>query len=447
MVVELNIDAMVGPSHHFGGVGVGNVASHEHTQEPSHPRTGALEGLRKAKLVAELGVPQYVLPPLRRPLPQLLSQLGFTGDLQSQCAQARRSAPAAYSAMFSSAFMWAANAATMAPACDCADKQTHVTLANLCSSWHRWFEHSDRHIQLQRMFATIPDLPVLLHEALPPLVPLRDEGAANHMRLCNAAGDIGFHVFVYGEAEHSQRPKLHLPRQTLAACQAIARLHQLEPSRTFFLQQHPDAIDAGVFHNDVIATSHRNLLLMHERAFLNGEEELKRLTREFARATGETLQRIVVPQAQLSLTDAVKSYLFNSQLLTPAGDRQKMVLLCAAQCQRMPAAGQLIDGWIASSDNPISDVRFVSLDQSMSGGGGPACLRLRLSLAEHMLSQFAPAYRLTDSLFTRLEQVIVQHYPERLEWETLAHPDNLACYERAYAALEEVFGSEGDRRA
>ena len=439
MYVELNIDALVGPSHHFGGVGVGNVASQEHTRQPSNPQLAALEGLDKARLVAELGVPQYVLPPLRRPLTHLLECLGFTGDFQTQCAQARQAAPAAYSAVFSSAFMWAANAATVGPACDCADQRTHVTLANLSSSWHRMFEHTERYQQIERMFASSKQ-PVTLHAALPPLVPLRDEGAANHMRLSNARGELGLQVFVYGETDHAPRPARHLARQTLAACQAIARLHGLDPQRTFFLQQHPDAIDAGVFHNDVIATSHGNVLLMHEMAFLNAEDELSRLAGVFQQLTGSALRVIRVSNQELSLQDAVKSYLFNSQLLTPSNNPASMVMICAAQCQRMPHVRSLIEQWIGASDNPISDVHYVSLDQSMSGGGGPACLRLRLALPASAIDSFAPAYRLTPTLAAQLKSLISEYYPDCLRWDCLASQENIERYERAHREMERLFG-------
>ena len=42
-------------------------------------------------------------------------------------------------------------------------------------------------------------------------------------------------------------------RQTREAFAAIARRHGLAPARTVFAQQNPVAIDAGVFHNDVIS--------------------------------------------------------------------------------------------------------------------------------------------------------------------------------------------------
>ncbi len=243
--------------------------------------------------------------------------------------------------------------------------------------------------------------------------------------------DIGFHVFVYGDADNSPRPSRHLARQTLAACQAVARLHRLDPARTFFLQQHPAAIDAGVFHNDVIATSHKNLLLMHEQAFLNAEPELARLASAFEQATGTALQVVMVRQEQLSLEDAVKSYLFNSQLLTPSGDGSAMTMICAAQCERMPQVRDLIDGWIALSSHPISDVRYVSLDQSMSGGAAPRLFAIAIALPASAIDRFAPSYRLTAHRAAQLAELITDFYPSELTWETLASPENILCYEKA----------------
>ncbi|MCC6511198.1 MAG: N-succinylarginine dihydrolase [Pirellulaceae bacterium] len=452
MYVELNIDALVGPTHHFGGVGVGNIASAEHRRQVSSPRRAALEGLDKAMLVASLGVPQFIFPPLARPLPDLLTRLGFVGDFQTQCRAARLAASQALSATFSSAFMWAANAATFAPACDTLDGRHHLTLASLSSSWHRLPEHLGRQSQIEDMLSGLPSDTWCVHPALPCLVPLRDEGAANHMRLSNSTGSHrrqtvdsavqpGWHVFVYGATEGVELPKRFMARQTLEACQAIARLHHLDPSRTFFLQQHPDAIDAGVFHNDVIATSHRHVMIYHAQAFLNAEAELSRLAQSFAAQGGQPLQLIRVEAHEMSLSDAVQSYLFNSQLVTPATDPDSIVLICAAQCQQLADVRQLIERWIADPKNPIQAVHYVSLEESMSGGGGPACLRLRLQLPTSQLDSFAPGYRLTSSLADRLREVIERFYPTRLQWETLAEQENLQQIQSAYKALSTLTAS------
>jgi succinylarginine dihydrolase len=455
MLVELNIDALVGPTHHFGGVGVGNRASASHQRQVSHPRRAALEGLDKASFVASLGIPQYILPPPMRPRRDWLSKLGFVGEPQEQYDMARSATPAAYSAAFSSAFMWAANSATFSPACDCDDNRNHLTVANLVSSWHRSSESNERAGQFDAMWSSLPSQAeqggngsAIMHCSLPHVLPLRDEGAANHMRLCDATGTIGFNIFVYGETDTGPRPEFFPARQTLASCQAVARLHKLDPKRTFFLQQHPAAIDAGVFHNDVIATSHQDVLLHHELAFLNGEEELERLEQTFAQACGKQLKRISISARDLSLEEAIASYFFNSQILSPAhdgsaqagGDKtQKMLLLGAAQCARMDRVRSLIESLIAEDDCCIDAVHYVTLDESMAGGGGPACLRLRVQLPAEAIEHFAPAYRLTNERQNQLRRAIEETYPEELAWDELSAAQRVEQYSIAHAAIRSCF--------
>ncbi len=124
---------------------------------------------------------------------------------------------------------------------------------------------------------------------------MRDEGAANHMRLGTGDERPGINIFVYGDGDPA--PRINWPRQTRAAFEAIARRHGLPAENTFFLKQHPDAIDAGAFHNDVVAISHHDLLIHHERAFFEDAETLKRLENRFRELTGTRLTRIEVPRA------------------------------------------------------------------------------------------------------------------------------------------------------
>ncbi|QDV28092.1 N-succinylarginine dihydrolase [Aureliella helgolandensis] len=231
--------------------------------------------------------------------------MGFNGAPSEQVSAAYQSSSAGLSAAYSSAFMWAANAATFSPARDCRDTQAHFTPANLLSSWHRGSEAGERAIEMQQLYPH----GLRTHSPLPAVFPLRDEGAANHMRLSDPLGKTGLNVFVHGEFTPECDVRF-MPRHTLAASQAIARLHQLDPQCTFFLQQHPAAIAAGVFHNDVIATSHENLLIYHQFAFVDGESEIDRVADQFERKTGAPLVRIEVGEAELSLSEAVACYFF-----------------------------------------------------------------------------------------------------------------------------------------
>ncbi len=440
MLRELNIDAMVGPTHNYGGLGVGNVASSSHSRSLSHPRQAALEGLDKAAYVARLGVPQYLLPPPPRPAPGWLSNVGFSQErVADQLKAARQTEPVIFSAAVSSAFMWAANAGTFTPACDSADNKHHLTLANLCSSWHRATEHEERYVDFKNIFRDLGD--AMIHRALPGIVPLRDEGAANHMRLCDATGLRSVHVFVYGDSNTGGRPRKNFARQSLAACQAVARMHRLNPETTFYLQQHPDAIDAGVFHNDVIATSHENLLLHHEFAFIDAEAELSKLEEVYRSWCGRPLLRITVNERQLPLQEAVSTYLFNSQLLTPINsiNESRMILLATRHCEHSDNARRLIEHWIGDPQVPIDRVQYVKLDQSMANGGGPACLRLRLQLPSEQIESLNPAYRWTEAKDHTLRQTIERYYPDSLTWDDLASAEYLQACNEAQHQISKLF--------
>ena len=93
-----------------------------------------------------------------------------------------------------------------------------------------------------------------------------------------------------------------------------------------FAQQNPDVIDQGVFHNDVIAVSNRQVLFCHQQAFARQAQLLANL-----RARVNSFMAIEVPTAQVSVSDAVSTYLFNSQLLSR--DDGSMVLVLPQECR------------------------------------------------------------------------------------------------------------------
>src|SRR5215475_13130429 len=129
--LELQLDGLVGPTHHFGGLSFGNLASMRHAGWQSRPRQAAREGLAKMRRVLALGVPQAVLPPLPRPEVDFLRQVGFRGSATAVLTQAAARAPYLLQLAMSSAFMWVANAATVMPSWDSDDGRCHVVVANL----------------------------------------------------------------------------------------------------------------------------------------------------------------------------------------------------------------------------------------------------------------------------------------------------------------------------
>ncbi|HWL07624.1 MAG TPA: N-succinylarginine dihydrolase, partial [Planctomicrobium sp.] len=271
----------------------------------------------------------------------------------------------------------------------------------------------------------------VVHDPLPRDRHLADEGAANHTRLCLSHGQSGIEIFVYGrdtKSPHSPAPKNYVARQTLQACERIATEHRLPSTRRLFIQQNPEAIDAGVFHNDVIAVGNENVLLCHEMAFLNQKESLQKIR---AAMTGEVL--IEVKQSELSLKEAVRTYLFNSQLLTVRPG--EMLLLCPIECETHPQARAVLDR-ILAEENPIKEVRFIDVRQSMKNGGGPACLRLRVVLTEQELSRLSGNVLLTPELHQQLSDWVCKHYRESLTSSDLA--DSQLIHE-VQTALTELY--------
>lgn len=426
---EINFDGLVGPTHNYSGLALGNVASMQHEGRVANPREGALQGLAKMKSLCDAGYPQGVLPPQQRPDLGALRELGFGGSAHEVLARAAKQAPQLLRAVCSASSMWTANAATVTPSVDTADGRVHVTPANLQSSFHRYLEPQTTGRVLAAIFHDPQHF--VHHSALPATPAFSDEGAANHTRLCAAHGDPGVHLYVYGRQAFNghREPKRYPARQTLEASQAVARQHGLTDKQTVFAQQHPQAIDAGVFHNDVIAVGNGPLLLYHEMAFLDEQQTLDAL-----RAKMPTpLIPLRVPQEAISLEEAVASYLFNSQLLSnPDGS---MTLVVPGECQQSEAVWRTIQDHLLAGANPISEVLVKDVKQSMRNGGGPACLRLRVVLSSVERQALSGRVLLDDGLYGELTAWVKRHYRDHLAPDDLADPQ---LAEESLTALDEL---------
>ncbi|HEV7817003.1 MAG TPA: N-succinylarginine dihydrolase [Janthinobacterium sp.] len=429
---EFNFDGLVGPSHNYAGLSFGNVASFSNVKSASNPKQAALQGLAKMRALAARGFAQALLPPQDRPNFRLLRSIGFGGSDADVLAQAHRESPVILACAYSAAPMWTANAATVSPSADSADGRVHFTPANLNNKLHRAFEHTQSARALAAIFHDEKHFAV--HAALPPTPAFGDEGAANHTRLGARHGDAAVELFVYGRAEFdpaAAAPRRYPARQTLEASQAVARLHRLDARRTVYIQQNPDVIDQGVFHNDVIAVGNGNVLLYHEQAFVDEAASLARLRGALADA-GAELAPLRVGSAEVSVADAVGSYLFNSQLLSK--DDGRMALVIPQECRENPAVARYLEGLLAGG-GPVDELIHFDLRQSMRNGGGPACLRLRVVLTEAEAGAMHQGVIMTEALYVRLVAWVERHYRDRLEPADLADP---ALALEVHAALEEL---------
>ncbi|MGM0833460.1 N-succinylarginine dihydrolase [Halomonas qaidamensis] len=415
-VREVNFDGLVGPTHNYSGLAHGNVASMSHGGLVSNPKEGALQGLLKMKSLMDAGYAQGVLPPQQRPDVGALRDLGFSGSNSDVLTRAAKEAPQLLRAVCSASSMWTANAGTVTPSVDAPDRRVHFTPANLQSSFHRYLEPQTTGRVLQAIFHD--EQHFAHHPVLPATPAFSDEGAANHTRLCGEHGEPGIHLFVYGrQAFGGEREPQRFPaRQTLEASQAVARQHGLTDAQTVFAQQHPDAIDAGVFHNDVIAVGNGPVLLYHEMAFLDEARTLDELRAKMS----TPLIPVRVPLDAVSMEDAVASYLFNSQLLSnPDGT---MTLVVPSECQEREAVWRTIQDFILAGHNPIAEVVVKDVKQSMRNGGGPACLRLRVALSNAEQAALTGRVLMNDALYDDLTAWVNRHYRDRLTADDLSDP-------------------------
>ena len=186
-----------------------------------------------------------------------------------------------------------------------------------------------------------------------------------------------------------------------------------------FARQNPEAIDQGVFHNDVIAVGNQDLLFHHEMAFADTQSVYTQLNT----ALDSELQVIAVPAGAVSLEDAVRSYLFNSQLLTVPG-HQGALLIVPVECREVPSVHEYLTA--LERESPlIAQVRFFDLRQSMNNGGGPACLRLRVVMSKQQIVETDANVLLSTSLYRQLRSCIESHYRDRLTMNDLQDPNLL----------------------
>ena len=404
-LVEINFDGIVGPSHNYAGLSLGNLAATAHMGQSSHPREAALQGLAKMRGNMRLGIAQGFFVPLPRPDRAWLAELAANETTDQ----------ALVAGAWSASSMWTANAATISPAPDTGDGRCHLTVANLVSMPHRAHEWPDTLRQLQIAFANKDNFAV--HAPVPPS--FGDEGAANHMRLAPGHGEPGLEIFVYGKRGGS-----FPARQHEQASRIVARRHGLAPERTIFAEQNPAAIAAGAFHNDVVAVANEDVLFCHEHAFAEPAALYDAIREQCPWA-----KIVEVPADRVSLDEAVRSYLFNAQLLTPPSGEPTLVIPTEAW------SSEPVRQWLqemVASNGPIRHVVPVDVRQSMANGGGPACLRLRV-VADP--AHIDPRFLLTDSKADAIEQVIAETWPARIDPAEIGNEGLAERIQHARAAL------------
>jgi succinylarginine dihydrolase len=397
---ELNLDGLPGPTHHFGGLGYGNRASKANANSVSSPLRAGLQAIEKLKRMVDLGGVQGVLPPHPRPV---------------ALANGQR--------IYSSSAMWTANAATVTAARDSTDRRVHFTPANLVSNLHRAVETPFTTRLLRTLFAD-PSF-FVVHDPVVNSFP--DEGAANWTRLQGPNGN-GLYIAVYGRSvgNPTPLPPTVVPRQSREALEWIISQHGLDPSSVLMVQQAPAAVESGVFHNDVIATGFGELMMMHELAYTVPFGDIEAAIRNKL----PSARVIEFLNEELSLSDAVDSYWFNSQWVqTPDG---RLVMIAPDSCRQLPRRDRLERRVL---DAGVSEIQWMDLSESLKNGGGPACVRLRVPLDDGALASVHSGVIMNLSRLTEISSWMKRWYRDTL---SAAELDSPVLHQEACDALCEL---------
>ncbi|NQY79464.1 MAG: N-succinylarginine dihydrolase [Candidatus Caenarcaniphilales bacterium] len=432
---EVNFEGLPGPTHLFSGLSKGNIASTSHGGKVSQPRAAALQCLEKIKFLSSLGSTEAIILPQVRPDLSYLKAKGFTGSDLEILKAAYDKDPGLLKIVFSSAFMWTANAAMVSPSSDCSDNKCHLTVANLAANPHRAIEAKFTYDYLSKNLANEN---IIIDPALGS--ELMDEGAANHTRFSLDYSSPGIELFVYGYSKNDQsieRPVKFPARQSLESCEKIISSHKLSKERVVLAHQNPKVIDAGVFHNDVISTGNLNYFIYHQESFTSSESVINELNEKFKTLTDENMIFTEVKTLELSLEDAVGSYLFNSQIVSPK-DPKHMILIAPIECEENPRVKTYIEKLISDENNPLKEVKFFNLKESMKNGGGPACLRLRVILSEEELKGANSKIFYSEELHNNLKNIINKYYPKSLTMTDLLNQEMLDNLNECYEAFNEI---------
>ena len=421
---EINFDGLIGPTHNYAGLSQGNLASQKHLNKTSNPKAAALQGLDKMRLIMDQGIPQGFFLPHERPHLKTLRALGFRGTDEDIINRAAKQNPLLLKNVYSASSMWAANAATFSPSIDSYDQNIHITPANLNTMFHRSIEHEFTKTQLELMFGGV----AIVHDPIENISGYGDEGAANHLRVSEQHLKSGFQIFVYGSSAFEVHQGM-ITRQAEEISKAVSIMHQLDPDRVLFLKQNEQAINAGSFHNDIVSLANEEVFIFHQEAFAD-RVELERILHHLKDHV-KGFHPIEILSEDISLDDLVSSYLLNSQLITVKNN--EMMMLLPEEVQNHSNCMRWLDE--IKSSSPIKHIEFVDIRQSMMNGGGPACLRFKITVNNDEFNQINEKFLLTPKKLMDLRALVTKHYRDKLNPADLL--DNNLVQE-SYRFLDEL---------
>jgi succinylarginine dihydrolase len=115
-----------------------------------------------------------------------------------------------------------------------------------------------------------------------------------------------------------------------------------------------------------------------------------------------------------------------------------MALIAPSECEENARVKPVLETIKADTSNPIDDIYYLNLRQSMRNGGGPACLRLRVVLNAQELQAMHPYVLFDQTLYSVLTKWVHTHYRDRLETKDLADPSLVTESQNALDELTQI---------
>jgi succinylarginine dihydrolase len=136
-----------------------------------------------------------------------------------------------------------------------------------------------------------------------------------------------------------------------------------------------------------------------------------------------------VADSDVPLADAISSYLFNAQLVTPSDGETTLIL--PSEARDTPSVWRWVERHL-SGNGPIRRVEVVDVRQSMANGGGPACLRLRVVADPGTID---PRFMMDEAKLDGIAELVSRQWPEQIHVGDLQQESLIASIEGARQAL------------
>jgi len=155
---------------------------------------------------------------------------------------------------------------------------------------------------------------------------------------------------------------------------------------------------------------------------------------------------VEVPASAISLSDAIRSYIFNAQLVTLPDDGGSsspgagMALILPTEARDMPAIWAWLEQMVAGN-GPIRRLVPVDVRQSMANGGGPACLRLRV-VADP--ANIDPRFLVDEAKLDGIADIVRNYWPETIVPDDLVDTRLIARIEQSWLTLVDHLQLSGD---